>query len=95
MGGAANSKIWLDILTAVMDVPLFKMEVTDSCALGAAFIAACGQGWYKDFASAARAVVKQEKLSDTKMDGVFYEEKFMRYNETVDLMKKLYPQGEA
>ena len=93
MGGAAKSKIWLDILGAVIDVPLYKMEITDSCALGAAFIAAKSEDWYKDYASAASAVVKQEKIQENTADRNFYLEKYKRYNVALTDMRKIYSQG--
>jgi len=95
MGGAAKSKVWLDILAAVMEVPLYKMEITDSCALGAAFIAATSEGWYSDYASAARAVVKQERIQEKTADRNFYIEKFERYNRVLSTMREIYTLGSA
>lgn len=93
MGGAAKSAVWLDILAAVIDIPFRKMEISDSCALGAAFIAACGEGWYRDYSSAARTVVKEERIPETKLNRNLYEEKFKRYNEILGAAKKLYSGG--
>jgi len=93
MGGAAKSKVWLDILAAVIDVPLYKMEITDSCALGAAFIAAKSEGWYSDYASAARAMVKQERIQEKTADRNFYIEKYERYNRALSAMREIYSPG--
>jgi len=93
MGGAAKSRVWLDILTAVIDIPFYKMEITDSCAMGAALIAACGEGWYKDYASAAGAVVAEEMVRESKADRNYYLEKYLRYIDIVNSTIKLYPQG--
>ena len=93
MGGAAKSKVWLDILTAVIDVPLYKMEITDSCALGAAFIAACGEGWYTDYYSAAHAVVKQKITGENPANRNFYLEKHKQYNRTLAAMREIYMPG--
>jgi sugar (pentulose or hexulose) kinase len=90
MGGASNSAVWMDILSAVLEVPLYKMKITDSCALGAAFIAACGEGWYKSYSEAAEKTVKQEKIPHTPLNRYFYEEKFLRYNEVISCMQGLY-----
>jgi sugar (pentulose or hexulose) kinase len=92
MGGAIKSPVWLDMLAAVIDIPCYKMEVTDSCALGAAFIAAYGEGWYKDYVSTV--AVKGQKIRETTLNKKFYWEKFQRYNETISFMKKLYQQGD-
>ena len=90
MGGAAKSKVWLDILASVIDVPLYKMEVTDSCALGACFIAAACEGWYKDYAAAANATVKQEKIREPEAGKHFYQEKHLRYNKMFEAAKNFY-----
>ncbi|MDR1566390.1 MAG: hypothetical protein LBS48_03785 [Treponema sp.] len=93
MGGAIKSSVWLDMLTAVLDVPFYKMNITDSCALGAAFIAACGQGWYPDYAAAAAKAAGQEAVRETTADRDFYREKSRRYNEVLSFMEKLYKKG--
>jgi len=95
MGGAAKSKVWLDTLSAVVEVPLYKMEITDSCALGAAFIAAKSEGWYTDYASAAGAVVKQEKIPEKTVDKNFYLEKYGRYKRVLAAMREIYSPGGA
>jgi sugar (pentulose or hexulose) kinase len=90
MGGASNSMVWMNILSAVLEVPLYKTKITDSCALGAAFIAACGEGWYKSYGEAAEKTVKQEKIPNTSLNRDFYGEKFLRYNEVISCMQELY-----
>jgi sugar (pentulose or hexulose) kinase len=90
MGGAAKSKVWLDILAAVIDVPLYKMEITDSCALGACFIAAVCEGWYKDYTAAAQAVVELEKVQEIKAEKKFYMQKYQRYNKVLAAMENMY-----
>jgi sugar (pentulose or hexulose) kinase len=90
MGGASNSAVWMDILSAVLDIPLYKTEVADSCALGAAFIAARGEGWYKNYGEAAEKTVRQEKLPPSSLDRDFYGEKILRYNEVISHMQGFY-----
>jgi sugar (pentulose or hexulose) kinase len=90
MGGAAKSAVWLDILTALMDIPFYKMEITNSCALGAAFIAALGEGWYRDYVAAASVVVKEKKIRETQADRNYYREKFRCYNGVLETMEKIY-----
>jgi sugar (pentulose or hexulose) kinase len=95
MGGAARSPVWLDMLTAVLDVPFYKMKITDTCALGAAFIAACGQGWYPDYAAVAAKAAHWEEVRETRADKDFYQEKSRRYTGMLSFMEKLYKNGGA
>jgi sugar (pentulose or hexulose) kinase len=95
MGGAVKSDVWMDILAAVIDVPIYKMRITDSCALGAAFIAACGEGWYKDYAEAASATVTSEAIRGSFSDKNLYGEKFRRYGEVIECMELLFKKGEG
>jgi sugar (pentulose or hexulose) kinase len=95
MGGAAKSKIWMDILAAAIDVPIYKMRIADSCALGAAFIAACGERWYKDYVEVANAVVTSEAIRGSFPDKNLYEEKFRRYGEVLKCMELLFKKGEG
>jgi sugar (pentulose or hexulose) kinase len=94
MGGAVKSDLWMDILTAMIDVPLYKTRITDSCALGAALIAACGEGWYRDYGAAAEAVVTFERIDKTGLPGDFCREKFRRYGEVLKSMELLFRKGE-
>jgi sugar (pentulose or hexulose) kinase len=93
MGGAVKSDLWMNMLAAVIDLPIHKMKIKDSCALGAAFIAACGEGWYGSYAAAAKAVVKFEKIAKTTLDKAFYREKFQRYTEILTCAGQLFRKG--
>jgi sugar (pentulose or hexulose) kinase len=95
MGGAVKSSVWMDILTALIDKPLYKMQITDSCALGAAFIAVCGEGWYEDYNAAAKAAVKLERIGKTSFSGSFYREKFRRYTGILTDMDRLFRKEKA
>jgi sugar (pentulose or hexulose) kinase len=94
MGGATKSKLWMDILAAVIDIPIYKMRIADSCALGAAFIAACGEGWYGDYAEAASAALTSEVIRVSFSDKNLYGEKFRRYGEVLKHMELLFRKGE-
>jgi glycerol kinase len=71
------------------------MRITDSCALGAAFIAACGEGWYKDYAEAAIAAVTAEAIRGSALDKNLYREKFHGYGEALKHMELLFKKGEG
>jgi sugar (pentulose or hexulose) kinase len=95
MGGAVKSKLWMDILAAVIDIPIYKMRITDSCALGAAFIAACGEGWYGDYAEAAGATVTSEAIRGSVLDKNLYGKKFRRYGEILKSMEQWFRKEEG
>jgi sugar (pentulose or hexulose) kinase len=95
MGGAVKSAVWMDLLTALIDIPLYKMRIVDSCALGAAFIAACGEGWYENYGAAAERVVKLERIGKTRLPGDFYREKFHRHTAMLAGMDRLCRKEEA
>jgi sugar (pentulose or hexulose) kinase len=93
MGGAIKSDFWIDLLVAVIDLPLYKMQIADSCALGAAFIAACGEGWYKDYAAAAKTLPKGEKIDRTTLNRDFYRKKYQQYRKVLTHMDSLFSEG--
>jgi sugar (pentulose or hexulose) kinase len=95
MGGAVKSDVWMDLLTALIDTPLYKMRIADSCALGAAFIAACGEGWYGDYSAAAETVVRLERIGETRFSKNFYRKKFRRYTGMLAEMDRLFRKEEA
>jgi sugar (pentulose or hexulose) kinase len=95
MGGAAKSGIWMDLLAALIDIPLYKMRIADSCVLGAAFIAACGEGWYGDYGEAAKKTVTFEIIGKTRFSRGFYREKSRRYTGMLAGMDRLYRKEEA
>jgi sugar (pentulose or hexulose) kinase len=93
MGGAVKSEPWMDILAAVIDVPIYKMRLTDSCALGAVFIAACGEGWYGDYGAAAEKTVTSEAICGNALDKDLYRKKFRRYEEVLKGTELLFSKG--
>jgi sugar (pentulose or hexulose) kinase len=95
MGGAVKSGVWMDLLTALFDTPLYKMRIADSCALGAAFIAACGEGWYGDYHAAAETAVTFERIGETRFSRNFYREKYRRYTGMLAGINRLFRKEEA
>lgn len=88
IGGGAKSDLWLQIKADVLGLPVEKPCVTESAVLGAAMIAAVGQGTFRSLSQASAGLYRPAKqfipnlsLSDT------YQEAYQRY---IDLRKKLY-----
>ena len=61
MGGASKSALWCQMLASITHRPVYKLNQADICALGAAMIAACGLGIYRDYTEAAAAMRWQRR----------------------------------
>jgi sugar (pentulose or hexulose) kinase len=90
MGGAVKSSVWMKLLATVIDIPVYKVNAADSCALGAAFIAACGEEWFSNYAEAAKAVVKTEETAPDCANKQFYEEKYRNYTRLLKHVEQIY-----
>jgi sugar (pentulose or hexulose) kinase len=89
MGGAVKSSVWLELLTVIIGRPVYKMNVTDSCALGAAFIAACGEGWFANYGEAAKTL-KSEKVEGNYKHRKFYEMKYRSYKRLLKHLEQIW-----
>ena len=78
-GGAAKSKLWSSIVTAVCDRPLLLTGEPDTPALGAAIIAAVGSGAFPDYQTCLPRFVKKRPFGTEPGFVSFYREKFVRY----------------
>ena len=79
-GGAARSRLWSEIVGYVTGCDIYRMKEPETCSVGAAMIAAVGEGVFADYDSCAASMVRSEKLElpDSGMYS-FYEEKFAAY----------------
>lgn len=79
-GGAARSKLWSEIVGYVTGCDIYRMKEPETCSVGAAMIAAVGEGVFPDYDSCAESMVHSEKLllSDSSAYAL-YEEKFSEY----------------
>lgn len=91
MGGAAKSSVWMQMIASAAGIPILRLNQADVCALGAAYIAACGAGWFGSYADAARAMVHPEKLYEPiPEESAWYKEKFRRCARMWDHMQAYY-----
>ncbi|MBR6918114.1 MAG: hypothetical protein IKN38_08015 [Clostridia bacterium] len=79
-GGAAKSDVWTGIVRDVTGCSIVRQRESETCCMGAAFIALVGLGVYKSYGDCLRFA------SDTSVLGVpdgesraFYDEKYERY----------------
>lgn len=75
-GGAAHSPLWCQILSDVLNKPVYTPCEREGTAIGAAMYAAVGMGIYKDTKEAARAVVHHDReyLPDAQNHEVYMQE---------------------
>jgi xylulokinase len=61
-GGGARSRLWLEIVATVLDLPLERMQVEEGSAYGAALLAGVAAG---EFADVGEAVARCTRVADT------------------------------
>lgn len=58
-GGAVNSPVWRQLTTDIMGIPLYTVNTSEGAALGAAILAAVGEGTYPDVPAACAQMVRK------------------------------------
>ncbi len=82
MGGASKSSAWMQMIASVTGISIKRLNCSDVCAVGAAMIAACGAGFYKNYNQAAEAMVKIEKIyKPIATECNYYNEKFKKFTD--------------
>ena len=95
MGGASKSALWCQMLASITHRPVYKLNQADICALGAAMIAACGLGIYRDYTEAAAAMVRTAHIYEpVKEEEVYYNQKFQKYDEMWKNLQRYYKQAD-
>lgn len=91
MGGASKSPLWCQMIASITRVPIHRLNQADICALGAAMIAACGLGLYRDYAEAARMMVHTEHIYEPDPEETaFYDAKYGEYEKLWGCMQQYY-----
>lgn len=90
-GGAANSRLWAQIFSDVIGLPVERIAAKELGALGAAMAAAVAAGKYKDFHEAAQAMVTvKDQLTPNHANREVYERKFQRYQQFANVLDTLW-----
>ena len=86
-GGAANSKVWLQMFADCLALPVEAVEAGELGALGCAMAASVAAGVYSDFEDAARHMVRVSRRVEPDMSrtGV-YAQKFHAYERLVEAL---------
>lgn len=90
-GGAANSKVWVQIFADVLQIPIDTIEDKELGAQGAAMAAGIGVGIYKDYED---AIGRTMRITDSVMPRLkykeIYEEKYAVYRAVIDGMSNTW-----
>jgi xylulokinase len=84
-GGAANSKVWRQLTTDIMGVPLYTVNTHDSSAFGAAILASVGAGAWPDVPTASLNCVSRVDTTQPDPAGV------ADYTRLYPIFRGLYP----
>ncbi|CAM3600588.1 xylulokinase [Erysipelothrix urinaevulpis] len=85
VGGGAKSDYWLQIQANIFNLPIKTLKQEEGPAFGAAIIAAVSEGWYCDYDSAIKDLVKLSEKT------VYPEkEKVIIYDEIYRVYKSIY-----
>ena len=67
-GGLANSRLFCQIVSDCLDLPVFVGRIREASALGAAICAAAGIRAFPDMAAAQKALVHEDKQYEPKQE---------------------------
>nr|WP_314462232.1 autoinducer-2 kinase [uncultured Clostridium sp.] len=72
-GGAANSRLWAQILSDVLGIPVKIPKVREATALGAAILAGYGIGLYQDISQTAKdlVIIEQRLIPDMENHRIY------------------------
>lgn len=90
-GGAANSKVWVQIFADVINLPIEIVDTKELGSLGSAMAAGVAVGVYKDLKDAAKKLVKIKYRIEPIQENVeIYKSKFELYKKTADALDVLW-----
>lgn len=81
MGGAAKSPAWMQMISSVTSLPIYRLNCPDVCAMGAAMIAGVGAGLFDGYQDAVDRIVSVEHIyQPDSEEQAYYEEKYSRFS---------------
>ena len=91
VGGGAKSSLWNQIKADVTGLPVNVPEITETTALGAAFLALTGIGAYSNLTEASQQIVKSQLHIEPDPDAEsMYGEAYERYRNTYFTLLPLF-----
>lgn len=92
--GASKGPLWCQILADVLQVPVHTTVIKEATALGAAMCAGVGVGLYANFAQAAQALVRQERVyHPNPANKPIYEDLYARWSAAYPVQLELANRG--
>lgn len=90
-GGAANSKVWVQIFADVLQIPVETIEDKELGAQGAAMAAGISAGIYRDYQDAVERTVRiTEKLMPRPEFREIYQKKFEKYKTVIGALDSVW-----
>jgi len=94
MGGGAKSRLWNQIKADVTGFPVNVPEITETTALGAAFLALVGIGAYATLSEASEDIVRiRECIEPDPQAQAAYGEAYQRYRQTYFALLPLFEEA--
>ncbi len=91
LGGGSRSAVWKQIEADVLGVPVVTMTHPDAGALGAAMLAGVGLGWWPDVASAARTMVRENRVFEpNSANAGVYEDNYGAYVASYEALRPVF-----
>ena len=95
VGGGAKSLIWNQMKADVTGIPVGVPEITETTALGAAFLALVGCGAYTSLTEASEHIVRvRERLEPDPSTRSAYQEAYARYRQTYFSLLPVFEESE-
>jgi sugar (pentulose or hexulose) kinase len=96
MGGGAKSRLWNQIKADVTGLQVNVPEITETTALGAAFLALVGIGAYATLFEVSEKIVHiRERIDPNPSAQSVYEEAYARYRQTYFALLPVFEQAHS
>ena len=91
IGGGSRSRLWMQMKADVLKRPV-RPVLSESCAIGAASLAAVAAGWHPDVPAAAKAMIGDlgQMFEPDPVTGPAYEDAYHRYRRAFDALEPTY-----
>jgi sugar (pentulose or hexulose) kinase len=94
VGGGAKSRLWNQIKADVTGLQVNVPEITETTALGAAFLALVGMGTYASLSEASEHIVRiRECIDPDPATQSIYTEAYQRYRQTYFAMLPVFEEA--
>lgn len=90
-GGGANSKLWLQIKSDILGLPVRTLRSSEGGLCGCAMLSAVAMGAYPDLEAARAVFVRyKERFSPQETYKEIYERKYLKYQKLYQTLKEFY-----